>query len=413
MIKETLERKEIKNVYSVKDLNIYVRSLLRMDENLQSVWVRGEISGFTHYNDRHMYFDLKDEDSVINCAMFRAKNKNLDFKPDDGMEVLCRGDVSLYLPSGKYQLIINEMLPEGKGKLFLAYEKLKKKLSEEGLFDNKHKKTMPFYPEKIGIVTSEEADAFRDIISVARRRFPNIDIVLSPTPVQGKRASTKIVEAIRKLDNTDVDVIIVTRGGGSLEDLWNFNEEVVARAIFDAETPIISAVGHETDFMISDLVADLRAPTPSAAAEKVVPQKSEIQLKLQQLKERTSKALLKTVENNEKRLENIKSRPVFRRPILLLEDPIQKVDEHKMKIQKNIITYIKRKKQLLKSQRERLRALGPGPTLCRGYSVVLTEDSELINSVEEVDIEDILEIVMKDGRIKAKTKEVKRSKRKI
>jgi len=409
---DLLENEGIKNVYTVRDLNVYVKSLLRRDENIQNIWVRGEISNFTHYNNRHMYFELKDEDSIIKCAMFRASNKSLDFTPEDGMEVLCRGDVGLYIPNGKYQLIINEMLPEGKGKLYLAYEKLKKKLAEEGLFEDKYKKLIPRFPEKIGVVTSEEADALRDIITVTKRRFPNMDIVLSPTPVQGKGAAPKIVEAINRLDKQNVDVIIVSRGGGSLEDLWNFNEEVVARAIFDAQTPIISAVGHETDLLISDLVADYRAPTPSAAAEMAVPEKDELLLKLNELKNRAGNALLNTVEINERNLKNLVKRPIFQRPELILEEPTQQLDELKIKIQKNIELFLKQKDQDFKRKVERLRALSPESTMKRGYSVVLTDKDELIKSVDEVEIGDKLKVMMTDGKLKAITEEVIKSKKK-
>ena len=409
---DLLEKEGIKNVYTVRDLNVYVKSLLRRDENIQNIWVRGEISNFTHYNNRHMYFELKDEDSIIKCAMFRASNKSLDFTPEDGMEVLCRGDVGLYIPNGKYQLIINEMLPEGKGKLYLAYEKLKKKLAEEGLFEDKYKKLIPRFPEKIGVVTSEEADALRDIITVTKRRFPNMDIVLSPTPVQGKGAAPKIVEAINRLDKQNVDVIIVSRGGGSLEDLWNFNEEVVARAIFNAQTPIISAVGHETDLLISDLVADYRAPTPSAAAEMAVPEKDELLLKLNELKNRAGNALLNTVEINERNLQHLINRPMFLRPELLLEEPTQRLDELKINIQKNIELVLKQKDQEFKGKVERLRALSPESTMKRGYSVVLTEEDELIKSVDEVDVGDELKVMMTDGKLKTITEEVIKSKKK-
>lgn len=406
------DKNGIKKIFSVRDLNIYVKSLLKRDKNIQNIWVQGEISGFTHYNGKHMYFDLKDEESIIQCAMFRASNKNLDFTPKDGMEVLCKGDVGLYIPNGKYQFIVNDMLPEGKGKLYLAYEKLKKKLSEEGLFDQKYKKPIPRIPEKIGVVTSEEAAALRDIIKVTQRRFPNIDIVLSPTPVQGKRAAPKVAKAIKRLDENAVDVIIVSRGGGSLEDLWNFNEEIVARAIFNSKTPIISAVGHETDLLISDLVADFRAPTPSAAAEKAVPEKEELLERLKELKSRAGNALLNVVEYNERRMRQLIKRPVFQRPELLLEEPIQRTDELNIKIQKNIELLLQQNDQRLKSQVERLRALSPESTLKRGYSVVLTDEDELIKSVEDVKVDDELHVKMKDGKLKAITKEVILSKKK-
>ncbi len=405
-------KKEEQKVYSVTDLNLYVKALLTRDENLQGIWIRGEISGFTHHQGRHMYFQLKDEKSQLRCAMFENANRTLDFIPEEGMDVMCKGNVTIYTARGEYQIIVTEMLAGGLGTLYLAFEKLKKRLHEEGLFDEKHKKPIPILPGKVGIVTSEDGAALRDILSVIKRRFSNMDVLIMPTPVQGKGAAEKIAEGIGIIDTKDVDVIIVSRGGGSIEDLWCFNEEVVARAIFKAETPVISAVGHETDFLISDFVADLRAPTPSAAAERAVPSKSKMLKTLLDERRRCAYALNNMVSEYRTRLLRITKSPVFRRPKMLLEDFIQTLDEDIEKLNRNITALLSEYKHQLKNQRERLRALGPEEVMKRGYSVITQPSGELITSISEVSVGDILEIKLTDGEIDSVVKEVKRWKKK-
>ncbi|MFW6041052.1 MAG: exodeoxyribonuclease VII large subunit [Thermoplasmatota archaeon] len=412
-MKKNLEEISIsQNIYSVTDLNLYVKSLFIRDENLQDVWVKGEISNFTHHKENHMYFVLKDEKSEINCAMFSTYNKDLDFEPEEGMEVLCRGDVGLYTQRGQYQLVIKEMILGGIGKLYLAYENLKKKLLEEGLFDKKHKKEIPFLPKRVGIVTSEEGAALKDMVSVLKRRFSNIDILLSPAPVQGEGASKKIVKAIQRIDREGVDVIIIGRGGGSVEDLWNFNEEKVARAIFQAETPIISAVGHETDFLISDFVADTRAETPSAAAEAAVPSKEKLLKRIEEQKNRSDVALQNIVVEMRNRLNNIARSPFFKRPERLLEEGIQRLDENAKDLQKNIRNILKGYENLLTTQSERLTALGPHQTMKRGYSIVKDEDGSILKSVKDANKGDIIGVEFLDGKILAEIEEVIRSKKK-
>lgn len=399
-------------IYTVTDLNVYVRSLLSSESKIQNIWVKGEISNFTHHNGMHMYFVLKDEKSEINCAMFRSHNKDIDFDPEEGLEVLCRGDVGLYLPRGQYQLVVKEMIPGGKGKLYLAYEQLKKKLKKEGLFDEKYKKPIPFLPKKVGVVTSAEGAALRDIIRTLRDRFENIEIILSPARVQGEGSADEIVQSINKLDSMDVDTIIVGRGGGSIEDLWSFNEEKVARAIFEAETPIVSAVGHETDFLISDFVADARAPTPTGAAEIVVPDKKELQKKLKDYKRRSDVALKNRINSLNEKIDNIKKSKSFTEPLRMLDDRIQELDEIYSEIDRNWKRYIDQKIQNLKTQEEKLKALGPSETMRRGYSIVMDEEGELITSVDELNEDDLIDIRMMDGKLKAKIKEVEKWKKK-
>jgi len=399
-------------IYTVTDLNIYVRSLLSNESKIQNIWVKGEISNFTHHNGRHMYFVLKDEESEINCAMFRSHNKSIDFEPEEGLEVLCRGDVGLYLPRGQYQLVVKEMIPGGKGKLYLAYEQLKKKLKKEGLFDDKHKKPIPFLPKKVGVVTSAEGAALRDIIRTLRDRFENIEIILSPAKVQGEGSAEEIVRSIKRLDCMDVDTIIVGRGGGSIEDLWSFNEEKVARAIFNAETPIVSAVGHETDFLISDFVADTRAPTPTGAAEIVVPEKKELIRNLKDIKRRSDVALKNRIDSLKEKIDSIQRSRSFTEPLRMLDDKIQELDELCSDLERNWKNYLENKKQSLEVQEEKLKALGPNETMDRGYSILLDDEGDLITSIEQLDEDDIIDIRMIDGKIKAKIKEVEKWKKK-
>lgn len=399
-------------VFSVTDLNLYVKSLLLRTDELQDILIKGEISNFTHYNDKHMYFVLKDDKSEINCAMFRADNRELDFEPEEGIEVLCRGNVTVYAPRGRYQVVVKEMYPGGMGKLYLAFQQLKEKLEEEGLFSEELKKPLPFLPKKIGIVTSREADALKDVLSVLRRRFTNIDVLIAHTPVQGKGSEEDIAESIRSIDRTDVDVIIVTRGGGSIEDLWCFNEEIVARAISEADTPVISAVGHETDFLISDFVADVRAPTPSAAAEKVIPVKEELETVLTNQKKRADNALRNVIDDLWNRLERIATSSVFQNPEILVEEEHQRLDELRAALNRNIEHSLKDWKQKVQNQKQRLRALSPRSTLERGYSIVIDEKGEVVESVESIQTDDRLKINMKDGDIVTEVKEVIRCRKK-
>ncbi len=405
---ESTDEKEFgQNIFSVTDLNLYVKSLFVRDENLQDIWVRGEISNFSHHNNKHMYFILKDEKSEINCVMFHGDNKELEFEPEEGMDVLCRGAISLYTPKGSYQLIIKEMVLGGIGKLYLAYEKLKSRLEEEGLFSEEYKKEVPFLPKKAGVVTSGEGAALRDIVSVLKRRFENIEILLSPAPVQGRDAAPKIARAIELIDGK-VDVMIVGRGGGSIEDLWCFNEEVVARAIFNADTPVISAVGHETDFLISDFAADHRAPTPSAAAEKAVPEKRELLRNISKEELRLNTALSNLVSDLRSKLETLSSSPIYIRPEMLLEEHIQKLDDIHGELIRNLKIAVDTLRNRFTVQRERLKALGPFETLDRGFAIVQNDKGEFVKCVEDLIIGEKIMIKFCDGDAEAEIKEVKK-----
>ncbi len=412
MVKDSKDKGEGLEIYSVSSLNRYVENLLRNEPTLRNIWVKGEISNFTHHNKRHMYFSLKDKESELSCVMFYNANNEMDFDPSEGQEVICRGDVGFYHPRGRYQFVVKEMIPDGIGKLYLAYEKLKKKLEEEGLFSSEHKKPIPFLPKRVGIVTSRDGAALRDILNVLRRRFPNVNILVSPTSVQGKGSPGSIAKAIRLIDTQDIDVMIVGRGGGSIEDLWSFNEEVVARAIFEAETPVISAVGHETDVLISDFVADKRAPTPSAAAELAVPDKTELMSRIQSEKNRLLSSLKNTVVEKRNRLQTITKSIVFTYPERFLEEHEQRLDENISRLQDNVKRMLENFKQRLNLQRERLKALGPISTIERGYSVALDSRENVVCSVQGLKAGDQLKIRMKDGSVLTEILEVKKWKKK-
>jgi len=405
---DKIEKGLDQKIYSVSGLNHFVKSLLEREDEIQDVWVKGEISNFKHHKGRHMYFVLKDDNSEINSVMFRSSNKDLDFEPEEGMEVLCKGDITLYVNRGRYQIVVKEMKVGGIGELYLAYEKLKEKLSEEGLFDEIHKKDLPYLPKRIGIVTSGEGAALEDMLRVLKDRFENIEVLIAPAKVQGEEAAEEISESIKKLDRDDVDVIIIGRGGGSIEDLWSFNEEIVARTIFEAKTPIVSAVGHETDFLISDFVADKRAPTPTGAAELVVPIKSEVKQKIREQNRRVETALENIIRNYKEKLDSLGKSPVFQDPYRMLEDRFQKLDENTDRLEVTLERYLERYEENLKSKKDRLNALSPIQTMKRGYSIVMDQEKRVVSSVEEVEKEDLLSINLVDGEIKSKVKEVER-----
>ena len=391
---------------NVSDLNKYIKNKVDADEYLNNVYIKGEISNFKHHYTGHMYFTLKDEKSLIKCVMFKTATSTLTFMPKDGMKVLILGTVSIYEAGGVYQIYCKAMQEDGIGDLYKAFEELKEKLEKEGLFDKAHKKKIPIMPNTIGVLTSQTGAVIRDIINVSTRRNPNVYIKLYPIPVQGKGAEIKIVEAIETMNKYKLsDVIILARGGGSLEDLWPFNEEIVARAIYASEIPIISAVGHETDFTIADFVADLRAPTPSAAAELAQVDVKEIEEKINSYRNRFKIALKKKVEYMRLRYEKALASKVFK-------EPTQKINEYYMNIDiklKNMemIVQNKIKEAKLKATNSiaRLDTLSPLKTLVRGYSIV-EEKGKVIKSIKQVQENDIITVRMYDGRISTKVQKV-------
>ena len=359
------------NPISVTDLNKYIKDKIAGDEMLNNVLVKGEISNYKHHYTGHLYFTLKDENSLIKCIMFKSFAANLKFEPKDGMKVMVFGTVSVFERDGVYQIYCKAMHEDGIGSLYKAYEEMKARLEKEGLFDVAHKKKIPLMPKCIGVLSSNTGAVIRDIINVSTRRNPNVYIRLLPVPVQGAGAAEKIAQAIKTMNDKKLaDVLIVARGGGSLEDLWPFNEEIVARAIYDSEIPIISAVGHETDFTIADFVADLRAPTPSAAAELAVPNIADITLKLESYNNRYKLALKKKVEFMRLRYEKCMNSRVFKDPLQRLNEKAIWIDMRVKSIQNSMSKIYNNKKTLMVKNIAKLDALSPLKTLTRGYSII-------------------------------------------
>lgn len=387
---------------SVSDLNRYMKDKVADDEYLKSVFVRGEISNFKHHYTGHMYFTLKDENSLIKCIMFKSSTLTLNFVPKDGMKVNVLGSVAVFERDGVYQIYCKAMQEDGVGDLYAKFKELKDKLEKEGLFDAEHKKKIPMMPKVIGVLTSNTGAVIRDIINVSTRRNPNCYIRLYPVPVQGPCAAEKIVDAIRFMNEHKLaDVLIVARGGGSLEDLWPFNEEIVARAIYDSELPVISAVGHETDFTIADFVADLRAPTPSAAAELAVTDIFDLQDRINLYQRRLQLLLRKKVEVLRLRYDKCMKSRCFTEPSYLFQDRYLKLDSCVKNLEKAINLKMKDYKLQTVEKITKLDAMSPLKTLARGYTVVEKED-KLVKSVKDLKKDDIINVRLNDGKIDAK-----------
>lgn len=391
------------NPISVSELNKYVKEKFENDEFFANVLVEGEISNFKNHYTGHMYFTLKDEKSLIKSIMFKTYTTHLDFVPQDGMKVMVLGSVSVFERDGTYQLYAKAMKQLGKtGDLRAAYEELKVRLEKEGLFDQKHKKEIPIMPETIGVLTSNTGAVIRDIINVSTRRNPNVHIRLYPVPVQGEGAGKKIAEGIEFMNKHKLaDVLIVARGGGSLEDLWPFNEEVVARAIYDSELPVISAVGHETDFTIADFVADLRAPTPSAAAELAVADIKEVEQKLKGFQKRYEQALIRKVQLMKLQYEKCMSRKAFTGALQQINEKLMLVDIKVKAMEHSINNKMIQEKAKAQGLILKLDSLSPLKTLARGYGII-TKNGEIIKSKNQLNKEDEISIKMQDGDIKAK-----------
>ena len=386
---------------SVTQLNNYVKEKFQEDEFLNNVLVKGEISNFKHHYTGHMYFTLKDENSLIKCVMFKTYTSNLDFVPKDGMKIMVLGTVSVFERDGVYQIYAKAMKQEGIGDLYAEYEKLKAKLEQEGLFDKAHKKPIPFMPKVIGVLSSNTGAVIRDIINVSTRRNPNVYIRLFPVPVQGQGASEKIAKAIEIMNEKQkADVLIIARGGGSLEDLWPFNEEIVARAIYNSNIPVISAVGHETDFTIADFASDLRAPTPSAAAELAVPDIKEIELKIKTNENRLQNALQKKLELAKLRYEKCMKASVYTNPFQKINEKYMLLDKFTKTLENSMKLKIKEKKTYMVEWISKLDALSPLKTLTRGYSIT-TKEGKVVKSANEVNSGDKVNLRFTDGERKA------------
>lgn len=387
---------------SVSDLNLYIKEKIAGDEALNAVVVKGEISNFKAHYTGHFYFTLKDDKSLIKCIMFKSYAERINFKPKDGMKVIVFGGVSVFERDGIYQIYAKAMMEQGVGDLYAAYEKLKEDLAKEGLFDESHKKKIPLKPKIIGVLSSQTGAVIRDIINVSTRRNPNCYIRLLPVPVQGPGAAKEIVKGIETMNEKKLaDVIILARGGGSLEDLWQFNEEIVARAIYNSEIPIISAVGHETDFTIADFVSDLRAPTPSAAAELANPDIYELKNKINTLNERARLSLKKKLELMKMKYQSLMNSKVFTDPIQNMQNNYLRIDGFIKRLENSIVLKQKGVQKDFKSMALKLDALSPLKTMVRGFSII-EKDGKIIKSSKNLEKDDEVSIKLIDGNKQAK-----------
>jgi len=415
---------------TVSQLNRYLKFKFDQDPNLGQVFLKGEISNFKSHTRGHFYFTIKDEGSRINAVMFASQASKLNFMPEDGMKIMVIGRISVYEATGGYQIYVDSMMPDGVGNLYIEYEKLKKKLASEGLFDPTKKKPIPKFPETIGIITAPTGAAIRDILSTIKRRWPATKTILFPSLVQGASAAFDIVKNIKKAEEFDLDVLIVGRGGGSIEDMWCFNDEEVARAIYECPIPIISAVGHEIDFTIADFVADLRAPTPTGAAEMAVANQSDFYNYLNQVNLRLNKAMNTYINQNREKLDRLKNHYILKNPISIYEIKEQKFDTVFEKLQLVMISILKNErinyqkyiekinylidKKLEKEKNSyinvlnKLEVLNPLNTIKRGYSITKIND-KVITSVRKINKDDNLVVELTDGCISTKVLDIKES----
>ncbi len=392
----------LRPTWSVGELTRYIRELFELDYRLQDIEVSGEISNFTQARSGHLYFTLKDADAQLRCVMWRSAAERLRFRPGEGDAVIAQGRVSVYEAGGAYQLYVERLEPAGRGNLALAFERLKEELAAEGLFDPAYKQPIPSFPRKIGIVTSPDAAALRDILNVLRRRNPLVSVLIAPTLVQGEQAPPQIVHALRWLDGRDdIDTIILARGGGSIEDLWAFNDERVARAIFAARHPLISGVGHETDFTIADFVADLRAPTPSAAAELAVPDMAEMRPYLQLQRQQLREAMLLTLNDKQRQVQAQRQLLTLLSPRRQLDSFGQGMDVLTGRLDRAISRLLERKENRFNLLKNHLEAVSPFATLARGYAIVRTADGRIVRSAKAISPGDPLHIQVHDGDFNA------------
>lgn len=387
-----------KKILTVSELSRIIKGCL--EEVLPDIWLQGEVSNCTYHSSGHIYFSLKDEDAQIRCVLFRGNSYNIKFKIEDGMQLVAHGRISTYIKRGEYQIIIDMLEPAGKGALQLAFEQLKKKLEKEGLFNPEHKKPIPVVPQKIGVVTSPTGAAIHDILTIINRRYANVGILIYPVRVQGEGAAEEIVNAIAYLNEhfPDLDVLLVGRGGGSLEDLWAFNEESTARAIFNSGIPVISCVGHEIDFTIADFVADLRAPTPSAAAELVVQNKAELKNRIQQYIKRIITNIQYTIQSAENKLKLLTQSRLFRNPKEIVEERIQIIDDMKERLIEKITHVLEQSRNNTHHLHEKLHILSPLACLRRGYAIAWKmPEKEILRKTSELNENDSLKLKLHEG----------------
>lgn len=394
------------HIFTVSEINQYIKQTLENDPLLSNFWLKGELSNFISHSSGHMYFTVKDDTGALKCVMFRSRASKVSFNPSNGQKVLVMGYVSLYEKAGQCQFYVQDMLEDGIGDLYEKYEKLKKKLTEEGLFAEERKKTLPFFPKKVGIVTSPTGAAVRDIITVIKRRMPGTEIVLVPAQVQGRGSAESIVMALDKLFKLEPQVIIVGRGGGSIEELWSFNEEIVVRKISQSPIPIISAVGHETDFTLSDFAADVRAATPSMAAEISLPNKKELEEMLWQKEKRLKNAIENLINIKKNSLEEIMKRKIFLSPERMWENKNLQVEYFQEKLINIQLSLLKEKSLQLEHASGKMDLLSPLKVLSRGYSLTFSEEDKIIKDVKYIKKEDKIKVKLFKGNLVCNVLEV-------
>lgn len=395
------------NYTTVSKINAYIKNMFRQDYVLSRVSVKGEISNCKYHTSGHIYFTLKDEGGTLSAIMFASQAKSLSFHLSDGMQVIVSGRIEVYERDGKYQLYANSIVQDGIGDLYKKFEELKKQFQDMGYFESEYKRPIPYFPKKIGIVTASTGAAIHDIMNISYRRNPYVSLVLYPALVQGEGAASSIVSGIEKLDTMGMDVIIVGRGGGSIEDLWAFNEECVAEAIFNAKTPIISAVGHETDFTIADFVADLRAPTPSAAAELAVADIHQIENRIAGYEELVNKAFMKFISQKRAVIDNYSMRLKYLNPVSRINEKRITLDRLKERLDDNMSKLLKDYRHKLEVYASRLHGVSPLEKLGQGYSCTQNENGVPVTSVSNISLGDIITTTLKDGEIISQIKEVK------
>lgn len=399
----------MKNVYSIRQVNLYISNMFRQDFMLNRIYVKGEVSNCKYHTSGHIYFSLKDDSGSLACVMFAGNRSGLKFQMQNGQSVIVLGSISVYERDGKYQLYAREIIQDGMGLLYEKFQALKQELEEMGMFAPEYKQPIPAFSRRVGIVTAPTGAAIRDIMNISYRRNPYVQLILYPALVQGEEAADSIVRGIELLDQSHVDVIIVGRGGGSMEDLWAFNEEKVARAIFRCETPVISAVGHETDFTIADYVADLRAPTPSAAAELAVADMAAIQGQLRDMQQRLQNRMSERLSDRKKELEHLQEKLKYVSPQHQIQEKYQRLTDIEEELQMLMQQTMKERRHQLMIYVERMKGLSPLEKLSQGYSYTADARGKKITATEQVQPGDLLQIYVSDGQILAEVKEKKKT----
>jgi exodeoxyribonuclease VII large subunit len=399
--------------YSVTEINLYIKNLFMRDRILNNIYVKGEVSNCKYHTSGHIYFTLKDAQGQLACVMFAGQRRGLAFRLEEGQSVIALGSVNVYERDGKYQLYANEIVLDGQGILYEKYERLKRSLEEEGLFDRSHKKPIPPFPRKVGIVTASTGAAIRDIINISGRRNPYVQLVLYPAQVQGAGSAQSVAKGIAVLDRLGMDTIIVGRGGGSIEDLWAFNEEIVARAIYNCKTPIISAVGHETDVTIADFVSDLRAPTPSAAAELAVNDYNAFQGMLKEYKRKLDKEMHQKLACCRNKSKECKLRLFYSSPAYQIKQKRQFLMDAERRLWQRMDQRIKEKRHRLELYIARLDGLSPLSKLNKGYALIAGEDNRPVESIRKVAVNELLTLSLLDGDIKARVEELQGKERSV